>query len=76
MAPNQKIEVEFNTDKTGTLNADEVRKVQAIVSTLIGTGSLSGVRGKTIVHFSHEGEFMGVEVQYWPFKVRAPKSGF
>lgn len=47
------------------------RKYEEIVSALISSGGLDGVKGgQTIIHFDSEANFMGVQLSYWPFKRR------
>jgi hypothetical protein len=48
-----------------------IDKYREIFLALLKVGGLSGVRnGKTIIHFNHEGDFMGVQLDYWPYKRR------
>jgi len=54
-------------------NADEktLIKYNEIFAALIKVGGLSGVKnGKTIIHFNHQGDFMGVQLDYWPYRRR------
>ena len=49
------------------LDYQEIR----IITALIMKGALVGVKGgKTIIHFDDEGNFRGIQFDYWPFKVK------
>lgn len=49
----------------------DVIRIEEIVTALVSSGGLTGVKGgKTIIHFDGEGNFMGVELAYWPFRRR------
>lgn len=46
-------------------------KNKEIFEALIVSGGLSGVKsGQTIIHFDQEGNFMGVQLSYWPWRRR------
>jgi len=50
---------------------EETTKYLEIFEVLIKSGGLSGVKGgKTILHFDGEGNFQGVELDYWPWRRR------
>lgn len=67
----QTLEVAFKTDTTGPLNEEELINIKRVVAALIESGSLTGVKqGKTIIHWNAKGNFMGVELSYWPFRNR------
>ncbi len=60
-----------NTENIGNLSEEEMKKIEEICSALVTSGSLTGVKGgKTIIHFDSEGVFMGVSLDYWPFRRR------
>ena len=49
----------------------DIEHIQTIFKALIQSGGLTGVKGgKTILHFDAMGNFMGVELDYWPYRVR------
>lgn len=51
----------------------ETERVQEILSALVSSGGLFGVKGgQTVLHFDPAGVFMGVELRYWPWR-RRPK---
>lgn len=53
------------------LDLQEITRYQEIMVALISCGGLSGVKnGRTILHFDRDGEFMGVELNYWPWRKR------
>lgn len=48
-------------------------KYQEILEALITSGGLDGVKGgKTILHFDAEGLFMGVQLDYFPWRRKKP----
>jgi len=48
-----------------------IEKYKEILLALLKVGGLSGVKnGKTIIHFNHLGDFMGVQLDYWPWRRR------
>jgi hypothetical protein len=60
-----------NNENVGYLDQDQVSNIQEIVTALITSGGLTGVKGgKTIIHFDGEARFMGVQLDYWPFRRR------
>ena len=61
-----------NRDNVGTITTEQAKVIQEIVTTLIQSGGLTGVKGgKTILHFGASGEFMGIELDYWPWRRRS-----
>ena len=49
----------------------QIQRYTEIIRVLLEKGALDGVRsGSTIIHFDAEGIFMGVELDYWPWKRR------
>ena len=50
---------------------EQMEKYTEILTVLISKGALDGVKGgKTILHFDGEGNFMGVELSYMPWRRR------
>lgn len=50
---------------------EEIDRYREILYALIKSGGLTGVKaGKTIIHFDPEGIFQGIQLDYWPYKVR------
>ena len=46
-----------------------MEKYTEILTVLISKGALDGVKGgKTILHFDGDGNFMGCELDYWPWR--------
>lgn len=61
-----------NTENINNLAQSDILRIQEIVSALVSTGGLTGVKGgQTIIHFDGVGTFQGVQISYWPFKRRA-----
>lgn len=49
----------------------DVKRYEEIFKALIASGGLDGVKGgKTVIHFDGEGTFMGVQLDYWPYRRR------
>lgn len=54
---------------------NDQEQVTAIFSALVTSGGLSGVKGgQTILHFDANGNFMGVQLNYWPWRKRSEKA--
>lgn len=61
------VEIENTENFEDTPN--KVERYKEIITALITKGALDGVRGgQTIIHFNSEGEFMGVQLSYWPYR--------
>lgn len=49
----------------------DVERYNEILIALIKSGGLTGVKGgQTIIHFDNEGNFVGVQLSYWPWRRR------
>lgn len=68
----QKIELIIKNDENvGELSPEQIVNIQQILTVLVTSGGLTGVRGgKTMLHFDAEGVFMGCELDYWPWRRR------
>lgn len=68
----QEIKIQIkNSENIGKLSPEQVDQVTEILTALVTSGGLTGVKGgKTIIHFDGEGTFQGVELDYWPFRRR------
>ena len=52
-------------------DSDQIDKATEIFTALIRSGGLWGVKGgKTVIHFDGEAKFMGIQLDYWPFRKR------
>ena len=59
-------------DNVGDLTPEKLAKFVEIFEVLIEKGALTGIKGGCVkIHFSAEGMFMGVELDYWPWRRRA-----
>ena len=57
------------------ITADETLRYQEIIVALVASGGLSGVKGgQTILHFDQDGNFMGVQLSYWPWRKRKDRN--
>jgi hypothetical protein len=60
-----------NVENVGDMTPDKMRHFTEIFEALISSGGLSGVKGgSTIIHFDGEGKFMGINLNYWPYRKR------
>lgn len=60
-----------NTENIKNLTDYEIKSMERIVLALVTSGGLTGVKGgQTIIHFDPTGKFVGVQLSYWPFKLR------
>lgn len=60
-----------NTENVSKLNDLEVKNIEKIVLALVTSGGLSGVKGgQTVIHFDPSGKFMGIQLNYWPWRLR------
>jgi len=68
----QKIELTIkNSENIGLLEQEDVFKINEVVNALVSSGGLTGVKGgQTIIHFGANGEFMGIQLSYWPWRKR------
>lgn len=61
------IKLEFDIEAT----KEEIDRYHEIFVALLTCGGLSGVKGgSTNIHFNGQGEFMGVQLSYWPWRRR------
>ena len=61
--------ITIETDKD--LDPNEVQQATVIFHALLKSGGMFGVKGgKTIMHFDAQGMFMGVQLDYWPWRRR------
>jgi hypothetical protein len=60
-----------NLDNIGDVSQLDIKKFSDIFSILVEKGALTGVRGGCAkLHFDGDGNFMGVELDYWPYRKR------
>lgn len=64
----------INSENVGIIDDKDLLKFQQIMTALITSGGLTGVKGgKTIIHFDAQGDFQGVQLDYWPYRRRSEK---
>lgn len=62
-----------NLENVGEMTPEKTRHFTEIFEALIVSGGLSGVKGgSTTIHFDADGRFMGINLNYWPFRRRKP----
>lgn len=50
---------------------EEIERYEEILGALLKVGGLDGVKsGQTIINFDANGVFMGINLNYWPWKRR------
>lgn len=60
-----------STENSGVIDEEKKRHFTEIFEALIFSGGLTGVKGgSTCIHFDGEGRFMGINLNYWPFRKR------
>ena len=60
-----------NTENIEGLTDYDKRQIEEIVTALVSTGSLTGVKGGSVnIHFDAVGVFQGVEHNYWTWRRR------
>ena len=60
-----------NTENIGKLSQEQLNTIQEVMTALVTSGSLTGVRGgKTTIHFDSEARFMGISTDYMVWKRR------
>lgn len=60
--------IELNVEGS---SKEEVARYHEILTALIKSGGLTGVRGgQTILHFDADGIFQGVQLSYFPWRRR------
>lgn len=65
------MELKLTIKNTENMHGDRVKVYEEIVSALISSGGLDGVKGgQTIIHFDQDANFMGVQLSYWPWRRR------
>lgn len=51
------------------IDQNQIKRAEEIFTELIDSGGLWGVKGgQTIIHFNSVGEYMGIQLSYWPKK--------
>lgn len=69
------IQIDLEGDNEYELS-DRITKYEKIFRLLIEKGALDGVKGGSAnIHFGGSGEFMGIELNYWPYRERKLSTG-
>lgn len=65
------MKITLDIKNTENLKDGRQEQYEEIVTALITSGGLDGVKGgQTVIHFDQDGVFMGVQLNYWPWKRR------
>lgn len=60
-----------DTEPVMYMTEQDKEKITEILQALIECGGATGVKGgQAILHFDGQGEFMGVNLNYWPWRKR------
>lgn len=60
-----------NIENIGQPTKEQLSDIQEILTALVESGGLTGVKGgQTILHFDATGQFMGVQLSYFPWRRR------
>lgn len=63
-------------ENTGELTAERIKHITEIFEALVVSGGLTGVKGgSTRIHFDGDGTFVGVQLDYWPWRRRKEQRG-
>jgi hypothetical protein len=61
----------LNFDNVSQEHLEHQDKYREIFAALMTSGGLTGVKsGQTVIHFDMDANFMGVQLNYWPFRKR------
>ena len=65
------MELKLTIKNTENIGEVDTPRLEEIITALVSSGGLTGVKGgKTVIHFDGDGNFMGVELSYWPWRKR------
>jgi hypothetical protein len=60
-----------NTENLGDWSAEKKEKIEEIFTALVSSGGLVVIKnGRTIIHFDGNGDFIGIALDYWPWRKR------
>lgn len=66
-----KITLDIKNMENVNFTPERLKLYEEIITALISSGGFDGVKGgQTIIHFDAIGQFMGVQLQYWPYRRR------
>lgn len=67
-----KIEFEINNfENTGDITPEKLQRFAEIFKVLVEKGALTGIKGGSAnIHFDRFGDFVGLEMVYWPWRKR------
>lgn len=66
-----KITLDIKNMENVHFTPERTKVYEEIIGAVVESGGLDGVKGgQTILHFDAIGQFMGVQLSYWPWKRR------
>jgi hypothetical protein len=66
-----RIELDIKNMENCHFTPERLRLYEEIITALVSSGGFDGVKGgQTIIHFDAVGNFMGVQLSYWPYRRR------
>ena len=65
------IQLDIKNMQNCNFTPERLRLYEEIITALVSSGGFDGVKGgQTIIHFDAVGNFMGVQLSYWPYRRR------
>jgi len=64
-----KITLDIKNLENVNFTPERLKLYEEILTAIVSSGGLDGVKGgQTIIHFDALGNFMGVQLSYWPWR--------
>lgn len=71
------MKITINIKNCENMDPERQHLYEEIFEALVTSGGLDGVKsGQTVIHFDQDANFMGIQLNYWPWrrrKVNIPK---
>lgn len=65
------IQLDIKNMQNCNFTPERLKLYEEIITALVSSGGFDGVKGgQTIIHFDAIGNFMGVQLSYWPYRRR------
>jgi hypothetical protein len=65
------IQLDIKNMQNCNFTPERLKLYEEIITALVSSGGFDGVKGgQTIIHFDAVGNFMGVQLSYWPYRRR------
>ncbi|KKR20042.1 MAG: hypothetical protein UT51_C0009G0016 [Candidatus Nomurabacteria bacterium GW2011_GWC2_39_41] len=64
-----KITLDIKNLENSNFTPERLKIYEEIITALVSSGGFDGVKGgQTIIHFDAIGQFVGVQLSYWPWR--------